>query len=194
MKNNFYLTLIILMLLGCDVPTISGSKNDLQKQESSKTDDVINVKVNQLDRSIQPDNLFTTADAEKILGQQAQLTDSASTIENDVVTYKSSHTAISKDQETGKNGTVYFMFEQYKQVAAAKQSYASIKTSNENHEGVEVLHNLGDEAYFHSDGQNFYFILVRKGEKMFRMKVNKVTSTTAVEEFKLIAENIAYII
>jgi hypothetical protein len=182
------------MLLGCEVPTNSDTKNDLQKQEALKTDHVIYVKVNQVDHSIQPENLFTTADAEKILGQQTQLADSASAIENDVVTYKSSYTAHAKDEETGKTGTVYFMFEQYKQVAAARQSYASIKTSNENHEGVEVLHNLGDEAYFHSDGQNFYFILVRKGEKMFRMKVNKITSTTSLDEFNRIAENIAHLL
>ena len=49
---------------------------------------------------------------------------------------------------------------------------------------------MGDEAYFHSDGQNFYFIIVRKGEKMFRIKVNKITSTTSLKEFNMIAKNI----
>lgn len=194
MKNIFYLTLVILMLLGCAPPTTSGNKNNQEKQEPLKTDNARNVKVNQLDRSIQPWNLFTTADAEKILGQQAQLADSASTIKNDVLIYNCAYIANSINQETGKTGAIYFMFEQYKQIAFAKKSYASIKTANENYEGVKVLYNLGDEAYFHSDGQNFYFIIVRKGEKMFRMKVNKITSTTSLDKFNLIAKNIAHIL
>ena len=53
-----------------------------------------------------------------------------------------------------------------------------------------MIHDLGDEAYFHSDGENFYFILVRKGLKMIRMKVNKITSNTSVAEFNRVARKI----
>ena len=45
---------------------------------------------------------------------------------------------------------------------------------------------LGDEAYYHSDGENFYFFLVRKKEKMLRLKVNKVTSHSSEAEFKAV--------
>jgi predicted small lipoprotein YifL len=182
----FYLITTVLTLLGCGQ---SGNK-DQQEQKQSTTDTVPEVKVNQLQSQIHPDNFFTESDAEKILGEQAHLTDSSSTIKEDTLEYKCTYTANSKDQKTGKTGVVYFLFEQYAEVSIAKEVYSSIRKANENHEGFKVLHDMGDEAYFHSDGQNFYFILVRKGEKMLRMKVNKTTSTTSLDEFNLIAKNI----
>jgi len=178
------------MLLGCDQSSTSGSDNTQQKLQQSKIEAVTDAKLNQMHNPIHPGNLFTLSDAEKILGEEAHLTDSSSKIKGDTLTYNSAYTANSRDEKTGKTGVIYFMFEEYAQVASAKQVYSFIKKSNENHEGVKVLNDLGDEAYFHSDGENFYFILVRKGEKMFRMKVNKITSTTSLEEFNLIAKNI----
>ena len=74
------------------------------------------------------------------------------------------------------------MIEQYNQDLSAKNAYNSIKAPNENHEGVKIVHDMGDEAYFYSDGRNFYFILVRKGKIMFRIKVNKITSHTSLNE------------
>jgi hypothetical protein len=50
---------------------------------------------------------------------------------------------------------------------------------------------LGSEAYYHTDGTAFYFFLVRKEEKMFRMKLNKVTSHSSETEFKGVAKKIA---
>ena len=167
------------MLLGCYQSTKSGNNKDQQGQKQSTPQSLIH-----------PGNLFTESDAEKILGEQAQLTDSSTTLKEDTLEYRCAYTANAKDQKTGKTGVVYFLFEQYAKVSIAKKVYSSIKTANENHEGVKVLHDMGDEAYFHSDGQNFYFILVRKGEKMLRMKVNKTTSTTSLNEFNLIAKNI----
>ena len=187
MKKFFYLITTVLILLGCGQ---SGNNKDQQEQKQSTTDTAPEVKVNQSQSPIHPGNFFTELDAEKILGEQASLTDSSSTIKEDTLEYKCTYTANSKDQKTGKTGVVYFLFEQYAKVSIAKEVYSSIRKANENHEGFKVLYDMGDEAYFHSDGQNFYFILVRKGEKMLRMKVNKTTSTTSLDEFNLIAKNI----
>ena len=134
--------------------------------------------------------LFTKSDAEKILGVSAHLTDSASSVRQDTIEYRCTYTADSIDLKTGKTGNIYFMWDQYADTSIAKSVYSFIKKGNENHEGVKVIHDLGDEAYFHSDGENFYFILVRKGQKMIRMKVNKTTSTSSVSEFNRVARNI----
>lgn len=136
-------------------------------------------------------NYLTNDDAEKILGEKATLTDSASIIKKDTLTYKATYTAQQKEQETGKTGVVYFIIEQYSQDASAQKAYNAIKTANENHEGVTILKDIGEDAYFHSDENHFYFILVRKGRVMFRIKVNKITSTTSREEFFLVAKKIA---
>jgi hypothetical protein len=134
---------------------------------------------------------LSKSDAEKILGEKAFLSDSSSTIKKDTLECKSAYTAYSKDQKTGKTGVVYFMIEEYNQELSAKNAYSSIKVANENHEGIKIIHDLGDEAYFHSDGQNFYFILVRKGKLMFRIKVNKITSHSSLNEFNRVSKKIS---
>lgn len=190
MKKIFCLITATLTLLGCDQSTTSGDENSQKRHEQSKTEAVTDARVSQTHNLLDPNNFFTLSDAEKILGEPAHLTDSTMKIEGDASTYSCAYAANSKDKKTGKTGAIYFMFEQYAQVASAQKVYSSIKTANEGHEGIKELQDLGDEAYFHSDGENFYFILVRKGDKMFRMKVNKITSATSLDEFNLIAKNI----
>jgi hypothetical protein len=134
---------------------------------------------------------FSKSDAEKILGEKAFLSDSSSAIKKDTLEIKRAYTANSNDAKTGKTGVIYFMIEEYSQESSAKNAYHFFKAANEKHEGVRTAHDMGDEAYFHSDGQNFYFILVRKGTIMFRIKVNKITSHTSLNEFNLISKKIS---
>ena len=133
---------------------------------------------------------FSKSDAEKILGEPANLSDSSAAIKKDTFEIKTTYTANVKDSKTGKIGNIYFMIEEYNEVAAAKNAYNIIKVANANHQGVKVLQGIGDEAYFHSDGSNFYFVLVRKEKIMFRMKVNKITSHTSLDAFNMVAKKI----
>jgi hypothetical protein len=187
MKRFFYLISMILIVLGCDQ---TSNTKDRQEQTKPVTDPGKEVKTDQPQSAAYPAGLFTKSDAEKILGEPAHLTESSVVMEVDTFEYKCAYVANAKDPKTGKTGSIYFMLEEYGRLSAAKDAYSSIRRANESHEGVKVLHDMGDEAYFHSDGENFYFILVRKGPKMVRMKVNKTTSTTSVDEFMLIAKNI----
>jgi hypothetical protein len=135
-------------------------------------------------------NVFTLPDAEKVLGEPAHLSDSASTVSKDVSRFSCAYSANAKDEKTGMTGVIYFLSEHYADLSAAQKKYSSIKKANENHEGIKVLNDIGDEAYFHTDGENFYFIMVRKGLTVFNMKVNKITSNTSLEQFHLIAKKI----
>jgi hypothetical protein len=83
------------------------------------------------------------------------------------------------------------MYEVYTTVAAAKNAYTFIYEGNRRHEGVEIVTGLGDEAYYHTDGKAFYFFLVRKNEKMYRIKLNKLTSHSSEAAFKDVARLIA---
>jgi len=148
-------------------------------------------------------NLFTLSDAEKILGEPAHLTDSGSTIPgvaskysvNDSVapikreasTYRCAYEANAKDKKTGKTGIVYFLVEQYPLVSSAATVYSYYKRTNENGPGFKELHDLGDEAWF---GNDPLFVYVRKGNKIFVMKVNKMTSLTSLDGFNLVVKNI----
>lgn len=140
--------------------------------------------------TLDPTLLFTGADADKIMGEPTHLTDSSFNTEPHVTSYLCGYKADVKDHKTGKTGAIYFLFEQYKDISGAKTKYESIYLSNQPH-GAEKVSNLGDEAYYHTDEENFYFIMVRKGKYVFNMKVNKRTSTTSLNEFKKTAGKIA---
>ena len=173
MTRPYHLILAAFLFYNCDQggnpkePLIEDSLAKLDSRSPSK-------------ELIQLPELFTTADAEKILGEPAHLSDSSWRNVADTVEYKCSYTANAKDPKTDKTGNIYFMFEEYARESIAKDIYSFIKKGNENNEGVKTLSDVGDEAYFHSDNQNFYFILARKGNRMIRMKVNKVTTNTSL--------------
>ena len=183
-----YLVAWTILLLGCG--HLSSDKVS-QKVESPAIDTIPVAKSYYYDTSFLNRVYFSKSDAEKILGEKAYLSDSLSTIKKDTLEIKTAYTAISEDQKTDKTGVIYFMIEKYRHDSSAKNAYNFIKVANENHEGVKIIHDMGDEAYFHSDGHNFYFFLVRKGNIMFRIKVNKITSHTSLNEFNLISKKIS---
>ena len=145
----------------------------------------------QIDSVATASKLLTLSFAEKIMGEPAKLTCNTFIKKGDTLEYKCDYTALSQDGITGKTGKLYFMYEVYVGITAAENAYTSIYQANSGHEGVEIVAGLGDEAYYHSDGTNFYFFLVRKNEKMFRMKLNKVTSHSSEMNFKEVAKHIA---
>jgi hypothetical protein len=132
---------------------------------------------------------LTLNDAENILGETVQKTDSSTSGENGTTRLNCSYTAHAKDEQSGKTGTLYFLLENYPTLEKAKERYNFIKTANEKN-GIETLSGLGDEAYFHSDGTNFLFVMVRKGQKVFNLKVNKLTSKTSRSAFDRVAGDI----
>jgi len=151
MRKIRFLITLLLPFLGCDPSTSSGNYN------IPKPGSVANEKVNQTHQSINPHSLFTLTEAEKVLGEGAHLTDSSFVTQGDPIKYQCAFTENASDEKSGKTGIVYFMFEEYKQISSAKKMYESIRKANESHEGVKEVHDLGDEAYFHSDGLNLFY-------------------------------------
>jgi len=125
-----------------------------------------------------PDLSLSLQDAEQILGEPAHLEDVSAYLVGNTKTYESSYFADALDVATGKTGAIYFMYEEYETVQGASLSYENIRSANEQAPGIEPLFGIGDEAYFHSDGTNFLFVLSRSENKLFRIKVNKTTSHT----------------
>jgi hypothetical protein len=132
---------------------------------------------------------LTLSDAEKIMGEPAMLTCNTLTFaqRGTMPQYQCTYTALAEDDRTGKTGKLYYLSEVYVAEEVARAAYAEIYNANRSHAGVEIVPGLGDEAYYHSDGENFYFFLVRKNKKMFRLKLNKVTSHSSVESFREVA-------
>jgi hypothetical protein len=190
MKDLLCSAIAAIVFWGCG-PSPIVSNNSEAAVASTKTDIAAVHKVDGTKQPVQLNDLFSRQDAEKILGEPAHIGDSAVHTGGDIAEISCSYQANSADAKTGKTGNIYFMYEEYQHPADAHKVYSSIKTANEGHEGINVLEGLGDEAYFHTDGENFYFILARKGRKMFRLKVNKVTAHTSLAEFNLYAQKLA---
>lgn len=189
MKQQFLLLLAaVTPVMTCLQPYAFRTNNTKQVGEQPKT--VSQNGSQAFPITINPGRLFTEADAEKILGTPSHLSNSSTKQEADALTYRCKYEADTKDRISQKTGTIYFLFEDFHLARLAQKKYKEIKNANE-HLGIEVLANLGEEAYYHSDGTNFYFIMVRKGAKVFNLKVNKITSTTNLEAFKRTAKKIA---
>jgi hypothetical protein len=151
------------------------------------------ISVDSDNQDVKMEILFTLEDAEKILGEPATLEDSSTSNGKNGDVYQSSYKALSEEASTKKTGIVYFLVTKFANEDFAKRDYSSIKTANQ-HNGIEELNNLGNEAYFHTDNENFYYIMVRKGLYGFRIKVNKITGNTSKDAFMKTAEKITAMI
>jgi hypothetical protein len=145
------------------------------------------VAVNQ-QNNVQPEKLFTKADAERIMGEPLRLTNNTPSSTPQAASHLYGYEAVAK-VATGRPGAIYFLFEQYHDEAEAIKRYVGTRDANKPM-GIEELPGLSDGAYYHTDGQHFYFIMVRKGKYVFNIKVNKITQTTSLAEFKKTAKNI----
>ncbi len=182
-KQNILLYIAVLASCGCKpgVKTEAGNKESAAKTETLRVED----------RSAQAPafvkKIFTKRQAESILGEAADLTDSSMWNNKRIVDMKYTYTA--KDSHAGRTGNVYFMLEMFQQEAKAHALYTSILEANKAH-GITVIPDLGDEAYAHTDNENFYFLLARKGNILVRMKVNKLTPKTSRKAFDQVAKDI----
>ena len=133
--------------------------------------------------------LFTLAEAEKILGEPATLGNNTEGFDGASGFHNIDYTAKDTDRVSGKLGAIYLLLQSYKTSAGAIDRYRSTKKANENH-GIQTLNDIGDEAYFHSDNENFLFIMIRKDMKVLTMKVNKITSKTSESAFRSVAQSV----
>ncbi|MFT3823145.1 MAG: hypothetical protein QM731_04460 [Chitinophagaceae bacterium] len=127
---------------------------------------------------------MTQESAEKILGQKVQVTENTTVKGEGVTKYNCTYRAVTADGASGKTGNLYFSLEVYDTPSHAAQAYSVVKTSNQAHQGFQQVKDAGDEAYVQADGSNFYFMMARKGTRIMKMKVNKVTSKSSWNVFQ----------
>lgn len=129
------------------------------------------------------------ADAEKILGQPAMLTDSSVEKKDNTVKYRNTFTAKDSTITGNRIAHLYCLFETYNDESSAKKNFEDILSGNQDMPNFKKI-NIGDEALQHTDNENFNLIIVRKNNKMIRLKVNKLTSLTSAKELFATAEKI----
>jgi len=138
---------------------------------------------------------LTQSDAEKIIGQPVWLVENTSKIEGDVRRSDCTYRGISRDKVSGKDINLYFSLERREKnptVEQAREIFASTYGKiNEPDIFVGKLSGIGDEAFVISNPPSFHFIMVRKGAKIFSMKLNKAPEKTSLDELKAFAKKCA---
>lgn len=142
-----------------------------------------------------PDSLvgrhqLTLEEAERILGETAVLKERKSDNQIDYYVSKTTFSAKEIDAQTQKQANLYYMVERFKDEEAATKTIQSFIKGNQALQGFELLAGYGDEAFFHTNKDNFCLLVIRKSNKMIRIKVNKLTSKTSFEELRKIGKDL----
>ncbi len=117
-------------------------------------------------------SFFTQISAEKLLGEKAIGVDDEVNKADGSQQWKCTFTG-----ESGK-GKIHFGLFKDATEEAARAEFQKVRLSNQKHEGFEDWPGIGDEAVAHTDGQSFQFVMVRKGTRTIRIKLNPINGTT----------------
>lgn len=145
---------------------------------------------NSIDSVAPTPDCLSVGDAEKILGARAKQIESSSEERNHIVRHKCTY-AGQVIPESKQISNLYYVFERYSDPVSAHKTYTDILTGNESMAGQTVLNTIGDEAWFHTDKENFCLLIFRKKNIVVRIKVNKLTSQTSTKALQDICKRIA---
>ncbi|QKJ32314.1 hypothetical protein HQ865_21980 [Mucilaginibacter mali] len=133
---------------------------------------------------------ISLAEAEKVLGEPAVLLNNTTSEKDGIRESNCGYAAKTADPEKHVTGSVYVTVKQYPSAAAAQKAYTDIVVANRMMAGQEKVA-IGDEGYYHTDGEHFHLFIFRKDREMAAMKINKITSKTSLPELRKLAEAMA---
>ena len=134
--------------------------------------------------------LISQREAEKILGRPAHLSSHSAETKDQIIKYRYTYTANDRETDQNRQSNLFYMVEEYESPSAAEKAFRYIISQNAGMQGMSVLKGYGDEAIIQTDNDHFQLIIVRKSKRMIRLKVNKVTKTTSLEELKKVTTKI----
>lgn len=114
-------------------------------------------------------DFFTHENAMKVLGGQSVGTDGGMTENAEGRNWRCTFTPKDGNEKAPK---LFFMIMKSPSEESARNAFQAIRESNKDHNGFGEWHGVGDEAVVHSDAPNFHFVMVRKGVKTIRIKIN----------------------
>lgn len=113
---------------------------------------------------------FTPELAAKLLGQKPRGVDDEIATDDGGREWRCTFSSASDESEP----KIHFLLIKSPSEDAAKRAFEEIRSSNRDHKGFEEWPGVSDEAIVHSDGQGFHFVMIRKGVKTIRIKVNPI--------------------
>ena len=95
--------------------------------------------------------LISQKEAEKILGRSAHISVNSSETKDNIIKYRCVYTANDTETATDKESNLYYLLEEYKNIAEAEKSFKYILSQNEGMPGLSLLPGFGDEAIIQTD-------------------------------------------
>jgi len=138
-----------------------------------------------------PGLVLSIGEAERILGSQGHLEKDTAYLDNGTKAYQSAFYDDSPDPATGKTGTLYFMYEEYQTADAASSFLESTLKANNIDPTEGVLKDGDARIYYLAGGKVVRMAMILKGNRLIRLKVNRVTSHYRVDEFQKVAGELA---
>jgi hypothetical protein len=173
--------LLIILFLFIGVPTLNCQTKASGSQRSA-------------DEKTKPCQFLSFAAAEKILGQPVELVTNSWTFTTGKTRFDCTYRGVEKDKASGKDINLFFSSEQIQQNPTAERAHevfeSTFRKINEPDIFVGKLSEIGDEAFLISNPPHFHFLMVRKGEIIFRIKLNKAGKGTSLEELKAFAKTV----
>jgi hypothetical protein len=143
---------------------------------------------------MKPCQLLTQADAERMLGQSARLTQDTSQLKGDVRQCLCAYTGKTPDKESGQDSLLFFSLEERESNPSAEQAsqvLVSTKEANEHDTLILDLKGVGDQAFLLSNDPGSHLIMARKGSIIMRFQIKRAAGTKSQEEIKAFAEKVS---
>lgn len=177
MKKNVFFFLLLLNSVCCFAQSKISPANE----------------INFPDTSLHSFRYISKEDAELILEQSSYLKDSIWKIEGGIWKFKCTYLTSKKDTSTKQAGRLFFGFENYKQLAEAKRFFELMKNENEKSNTIINSEKIADDSFLSKDALNNPFLIIRKNNKVFKLKVYQISSATSLSQLfslahKLVAE------
>lgn len=127
-------------------------------------------------------DFFTYDNAFKLLGKSTGADDGM----QDTAEGRKWGCTFTASEKGDKSPKLYFVMIKSTSEESAKQAFETIRKTNKTHAGFTEWPGVGDDAVVHTDAPNFHFVMVRKGVKTIRVKVNPAAGVS-LDDLKNVA-------
>jgi hypothetical protein len=138
-----------------------------------------------------PGLVLDVAEADRILGNESRLERVTAYLDEGTRAYQSSFRDDRLDPATGKKGVLGYMYEEYQSAEAARSFLDSTLKANRISPEDAIRMEGGAELHYFTGGNVIRMVMVLKGNRLIRLKVNPVTSHYSLVEFRKVAAELA---
>ena len=138
-----------------------------------------------------PSPVLDVRDVGRILGNQSHVEQVTAYEHEGTKAYQVSFRDVGLDPAVGKTGSLGYMYEEYQSAEAARFFLDATLKANHLSPDDAIRTQGGAELHYFTGGDVIRMVMIRKENRLVRLKVNPVTSRYSLAEFQRIAAKLA---